>query len=221
MLKRLPTTLWLIGATVAVAAFSPVVGQVATSAPSVAAAPSPAAAPAPASPDAGAQSPDAKASPDAVAPSPEAAQQPPAATPQETQTQQPAETGEPAAAQVVIKAGATKLGPTAVDAEGHTLYMSVLDSTDPPKSVCLSRQCVGAWTPVALADGQRPLAGAGVDQAELGALVRPDKITQATLGGWPLYRFVQDQKPGDVQGEGLKGIWHAIGPDGKKAIAAR
>ncbi len=47
MFRNLPTTLWLVGATIAVAALSPVVGQVATTTPPVAPQPAPVATAAP------------------------------------------------------------------------------------------------------------------------------------------------------------------------------
>jgi len=40
----------------------------------------------------------------------------------------------------------------------------------------------------------------------------------ATVGGWPLYTFAQDQVPGDVNGQGIKsfgGTWWAVSPSGK------
>ncbi|GAA1640821.1 hypothetical protein GCM10009744_33420 [Kribbella alba] len=117
---------------------------------------------------------------------------------------------------MVIKAGTTRLGSTAVDAEGFTLYLSVLDGTDPSKSVCVSQTCLSAWKPVYVKEAG-VIAGAGVVQEALGTVVRPDKDVQATLGGWPLYRYAQDTKPGDVLGEGVKGTWHAISPAGRRA----
>ncbi|MGW6278495.1 COG4315 family predicted lipoprotein [Kribbella sp. NPDC055071] len=202
MLKNLPTTIWVIGATVAVAAFSPVVGNTVTSAP-VAAPP-----PAPAVTQTTPPQPPESAAPSQPV---ETVDTPPASQPVESAVP-------PADGEVVIKAGTTKLGPTAVDANGFTVYLSVLDGTDPPKSVCNSEQCLTAWVPVYVKSGQ-PLAGAGVDQAKLSTVVRRDKDVQATLGGWPLYRFVKDKKPGDVFGEGLKGTWHALSPEGKQAAA--
>jgi predicted lipoprotein with Yx(FWY)xxD motif len=193
MLKNLPTTLWMVGATVAVAAFSPVVGGVATSAP----------APAPAPPPAAKASSPPKATPSAEATPPE--------------PEQSVAPGKQVEGEVVIGRAETVLGPTAVDAEGYTLYLSVLDSSDPPESVCLSKKCLTAWRPVYLPPGIRPTAGAGIDPDLLGRVRRPDRTWQATLGGWPLYRYYADTQPGDVRGEGLKGTWHAIGPDGRKA----
>jgi predicted lipoprotein with Yx(FWY)xxD motif len=55
-----------------------------------------------------------------------------------------------------------------------------------------------------------------VSQAKVGTVIRPDKDIQATLGGWPLYRFAKDTKPGDVLGEGLKGTWHVLSPAGTR-----
>ncbi|NEA34925.1 hypothetical protein [Streptomyces sp. SID13031] len=181
MLKSLPTMLWVIGATVAVAALSPAVGNVATTAPPVVAQPPPPATSAPSAP------PPSKAVKPAV----------------------------PVEEPVVIKAGTTKLGLVAVDAEGFTLYLSVLDSKNPSKSVCVSKACLAAWKPVYVKKAGI-VAGAGVSQAKVGTLVRPDKDIQATLGGWPLYRFAKDKKPGDVLGEGLKGTWHVLSPAGTR-----
>ena len=191
MFKNLPTMLWVIGAAVTVAAFSPAVGNVATN-PRVVVVQPPAA-----------QPPAAKPS----------ATPPPSATPTPAAPTQSA----PADAPVVIKAGTTKLGPTAVNGEGLTVYLSVLDSTDPPRSVCLSKTCLTAWKPVYVGKGG-VVAGAGVDQAKLGKVLRPDGDVQVTLGGWPLYLFIKDKAPGDVLGEGVKGTWHALSPAGKRAV---
>lgn len=183
MLKSLPTMLWVIGATVAVAALSPAVGNIATTAPAVVPPPAPAA---------GAPSPAAKTTP------------PPAAEP-----------SKPVEAPVVIKNGATKLGLVAVDVDGFTLYMSVLDGNNPPKSVCVSKTCLAAWKPVYVKKSG-VVAGAGVSQSKVGTVVRPDKDIQATLDGWPLYRYAKDTQPGDVLGEGLKGTWHVLSPEGRR-----
>ena len=193
MLKSLPTMLWVIGATVAVAALSPVVGNVTTTAPA-AVPPPPASSPAPASEPAASKPPAT----DPLATEPPATAEPPAA-------------GE---APVIIKHGTTKLGLVAVDTDGMTLYMSDLDSRDPSKSVCVSKTCLAAWKPVYVTKSGI-VAGAGVSQDKLGTVVRPDGDIQATLNGWPLYRFAKDTKPGDVLGEGVKGTWHVLSPQGQ------
>ena len=173
MFRNLPTTLWLVGATVAVAALSPVVGQVTTTAPPVVPQPAPVATAAP-----------------------------------------PVQDG------VVVKAGKTKAGPTAVDGDGFTLYLSVLDGNDPPASVCLSNRCVADWRPLFVPDGAKPIAGKGIEPSRLGVVRRRDGTRQATLNGWPLYTFEQDQEPGDLDGQGLMGTWYVISPGGKKATGS-
>ena len=211
LLKSLPTTLWMVGATVAIAAFSPVVGGAVT-------ATAPAPQPAPPAQPAPPPQPEQPSTPSQPA-QPTQPSQPEQTVPVQTVApSRPAATDSVAPGnQVVVKRAVTGLGPTAVDAEGYTLYLSVLDSTDPPQSVCLSQKCLTAWKPVYLQPGVQPTAGAGIDPGRLGRVKRPDKTWQATLGGWPLYRYYGDTAPGDVNGEGLKGTWHAIGPDGKKA----
>ncbi|MFC8015083.1 COG4315 family predicted lipoprotein [Streptomyces cinereoruber] len=190
MLRTLPSTLWIVGATVAVAALTPVVGQSVTSAPApvASASPLPSASPAP------------TADQEVTKPSPSSS------------------FGTPPTDKVVIQEGFTRLGSIAVDKEGYTLYLSVLDNAKPSESVCLSKKCLEAWKPVYLPNAEvKPQAGKGVSPSLVGSLKRPDGTWQATLGGWPLYRFSKDQAPGEARGEGLKGTWHVIAPNGKKA----
>ena len=59
---------------------------------------------------------------------------------------------------------------------------------------------------------QRPL---GVDASKLGTLTRSDGTIQASYGGWPLYYWVKDTKPGDVTGQNVQGVWYVIGTDGQ------
>lgn len=219
MFKSLPTVLWMAGATLALGAMTPVIGQQVTD-------PPPAAAPAAESePSAGGDGENGDGEngdgengngEDGAAPSDPTgdAGEPSGDAPSSGGTAE----GE---GEVLVQETTTGLGPTAVDAEGYTLYRSDLDGHNPSASVCVSEKCVTAWKPVYLPSGAvEPAAGSGIDAADLGSVQRPDGTWQATLGGWPLYLYDKDQVPGDVRGEGLKGTWHAIAPDGKKAVDA-
>jgi predicted lipoprotein with Yx(FWY)xxD motif len=141
-----------------------------------------------------------------------------------SRSDQPTVTSTPAAeatagAQPVAGITATKapgLGAIVTDDAGRTLYRFDKDTAEPSASNCAG-DCASLWPP-ALADG-RP-APSGVDPELLGTVTRADGSTQLTLKGWPVYYFSGDKKPGDVAGQGVKGVWFAVTPDGAKAAGA-
>jgi predicted lipoprotein with Yx(FWY)xxD motif len=58
-----------------------------------------------------------------------------------------------------------------------------------------------------------------VTAALLSTISRGDGGTQVTYGGHPLYRYVGDNQPGDITGQGLDQYgaeWYVLGPDGSK-----
>ena len=61
--------------------------------------------------------------------------------------------------------------------------------------------CASVWPP--LTSGGTAKAGPGVTAAKLGVTKRTDGRPELTYGGHPLYTYAGDQKPGDVQGQGL------------------
>ncbi|MFI7358145.1 SCO0930 family lipoprotein [Streptomyces avidinii] len=109
-----------------------------------------------------------------------------------------------------------KLGQVLTDSAGLTLYRFDKDTAKPPKSNC-DGDCAKTWPVVAAGD---VTAAAGMDPALLGEVVRTDGSKQLTVAGWPAYRFNKDAKAGDVNGQGVGGVWFAFGPDGKKAAKA-
>ncbi|WP_327233132.1 SCO0930 family lipoprotein [Streptomyces sp. NBC_01317] len=109
-----------------------------------------------------------------------------------------------------------ELGEVVTDSEGFTLYRFDKDTASPPKSNC-EGDCEKAW-PVVSAEGAK--APAGVDPALLGEVARADGTKQLTIAGWPMYRYAQDESPGDANGQGVGGTWFASAPDGKKAAPA-
>jgi predicted lipoprotein with Yx(FWY)xxD motif len=105
------------------------------------------------------------------------------------------------------------LGAIVADDAGRTLYRFDKDTAKPPTSNCVG-PCAALWPPVSV-DARPTLTG--IDPALLGTVARADGSTQLTLKGWPLYRFGGDKKPGDTAGQGIKGVWFAVTPDGAKA----
>ncbi|MET3808535.1 putative lipoprotein with Yx(FWY)xxD motif [Nakamurella sp. UYEF19] len=104
----------------------------------------------------------------------------------------------------------SKLGKVIVDAKGMTVYYFTPDTAGSGKSAC-SGKCLTAW-PAVVPSATVPTA-TGVS-AKLGAITRDDGTKQATVDGRPVYTFAFDKAPGDVTGQGDKGVWWVISPDG-------
>ncbi|MFI6980314.1 hypothetical protein ACIBSV_17210 [Embleya sp. NPDC050154] len=126
----------------------------------------------------------------------------------------PAQSANGTAGKAVLKAGTdAKLGPIVADGAGFTLYRFDKDTAKPSKSNC-EGDCLAKWPAVTTTGG---VTLNGVDQSVVGSVTRGDGSTQVTIGGWPVYRFAADTKPGETKGQGVGGTWFAVTPDGKKA----
>ena len=51
----------------------------------------------------------------------------------------------------------------------------------------------------------------------IGTTTLADGTLIVTYNKMPLYYFAKDTKPGDVNGQGVGGVWYAVTPDGKLA----
>jgi predicted lipoprotein with Yx(FWY)xxD motif len=118
----------------------------------------------------------------------------------------------------VDTASAGSLGTILVDSQGRTLYLFAKDSGT--KSAC-SGACATAWPP--LRDSGKPTAGSGLNASLLGTTQRSDGDPQVTYNGHPLYTFLEDQKPGDVKGQGVTAFgasWFTLNSAGNQVTAA-
>lgn len=107
------------------------------------------------------------------------------------------------------------------DGQGRTLYMFTTDTQGQgdtqAKSSCQDK-CAEAWPPLTLESG-KPQVGEQLQEDLVDTFQREDGSTQVTYGGWPLYYFVKDQAPGEVNGQdvhGFGGEWYLVAPDGSK-----
>ena len=106
------------------------------------------------------------------------------------------------------------LGSILVDSGGRTLYLFEADSGG--RSAC-SGACAMAWPPL-LVTG-RPTVGSGLAASKLGTIVRAGGGRQVTYNGHPLYRFIEDHKPGDVTGQGVSAFgaaWFVVSAAGNQ-----
>jgi predicted lipoprotein with Yx(FWY)xxD motif len=107
-----------------------------------------------------------------------------------------------------------KMGKVAADKDGWVLYRFDKDKPGAKTSACTGK-CVETWPPL-LTDGTPILRG--IDGTKVGVIVRDDGGRQLTLGGWPLYRYIGDPKPGNWTGQGVMGTWWVSDPTGKKNL---
>jgi predicted lipoprotein with Yx(FWY)xxD motif len=110
------------------------------------------------------------------------------------------------------RGGEDRPGDILVDSQGRTLYLFKADKGT--TSAC-SGTCAVAWPPLR-AHG-RPTVGSRAKRSLIGSTARADGKPQVTYNGHPLYLYVDDQKPGDTNGQGVKAFgarWFALTPNG-------
>jgi predicted lipoprotein with Yx(FWY)xxD motif len=105
------------------------------------------------------------------------------------------------------------LGKVVLDGQGFTLYRFDKDTAKPSASNC-SGSCLATWPPVLTTN---KIQIQNLDPSKLGAITRQDGTQQVTVGGWPVYRYINDVVPGQVTGQGVGDTWFAVAPDGSKA----
>ncbi|MDK1472603.1 hypothetical protein QNO07_04030 [Streptomyces sp. 549] len=115
-----------------------------------------------------------------------------------------------AAPDTTIKVVQADEGRFLVDGSGRTLYGFTKDKGG--KSNC-DADCIAVWP--ALITPAKVNAGDGVQSGLLRQTDQSQGVSQATYGEWPLYYYVGDAVPGDVNGQGLDDEWFVVAPDGK------
>ncbi len=125
------------------------------------------------------------------------------------------------------------LGNYLVDAAGRTLYVVVNEGEVVP----CDGECAEAWPPFTLegmesmmgedmaaeGDVSEAMMGAQLDPSLVGTVAREDGSTQVTYNGYPLYYFVGDVEPGEVNCQAVEqfgGIWYVLSPQGDVITAA-
>jgi predicted lipoprotein with Yx(FWY)xxD motif len=105
---------------------------------------------------------------------------------------------------VAAEAENTTLGKTVLTTtKGRTLYSLSVEKNG--KFICTA-SCLSVWHPLMVPVGVRPTG-----PVKLGTIERPEGGTQVTYKRRPLYRFGDDAKAEQANGEGIKdvGTWHA------------
>jgi predicted lipoprotein with Yx(FWY)xxD motif len=90
------------------------------------------------------------------------------------------------------------------DPDGLTLYVFDNDATVPGGSACTGA-CLNMWTPLYAQTGAKAMG-------DYSLITRDDGKLQWSYKGKPLYRWYNDKKPGDQDGDGLRQAWHVAKP---------
>jgi predicted lipoprotein with Yx(FWY)xxD motif len=112
------------------------------------------------------------------------------------------------------------VGNALVDSTGKVLYTNDMDTGS---KIACTGQCLTEWVPLAAPSGGQPSSDDSAVQAKLGTVKRSDGSSQVTLGGMPLYTFVEDS-PGQATGNGFADsfggtnfVWTAATASGQAA----
>jgi predicted lipoprotein with Yx(FWY)xxD motif len=100
------------------------------------------------------------------------------------------------------KIGDSAKGKVLTNDSGMTLY--VFDKDADGKSAC-NGGCTGLWPPL-MAVASATAAG------DYTIIARDDGSKQWAYKKRPLYTWKNDQKPGDITGDGFGGVWHIAQP---------
>lgn len=97
-----------------------------------------------------------------------------------------------------------------VDSKGLTLYYF---TTDKAGTVTCTGACLQNWPPLQLPAGVTKPTGDKSVNGRLDTVANPERGTQVSYNGWPLYYYVKDKDPEDVYGQGVGGKWFVATPD--------
>jgi len=122
----------------------------------------------------------------------------------------PSETATAETAASLATAQDDELGEFLVDNDGLALYLFTTDTGD--TSTCYDA-CATSWPPL-LTDTADVAASGSVDATLIGTSERTDGTTQVTYGGHPLYYYMDDDEPGETEGQGVNNVWFVVNPDG-------
>ncbi|WP_154793183.1 COG4315 family predicted lipoprotein [Occultella kanbiaonis] len=130
----------------------------------------------------------------------------------EEATTEPAEEETDAGAMgaVDLATAETSLGEVIVDGAGMTAYYFSNDVPDSGASAC-EGECLVNWPPITTESETPTVEGV---TAEVGTITAADGSLQVTVDGRPIYLFVGDAAPGDVNGQAVQDVWWVIAPDG-------
>jgi len=99
----------------------------------------------------------------------------------------------------------TTKGTYMTDIAGKTLYTFDNDNATPGASSCTGT-CAANWPPYTVA----PNADTSSLPSNVTVITRPDGSSQYAYNGKPLYYYAKDTAAGQLNGDGVGGVWHIV-----------
>jgi predicted lipoprotein with Yx(FWY)xxD motif len=136
-------------------------------------------------------------------------------------TSAPAETSAPATSApasmgaAVLSVGQSKAGQIVVADQGLSVYYFTKNTKDSGTSACTG-DCLVAWPPVTSTTATPTVNGV---TGKIGTIPTTDGKMQVTINGMPIYYSAKDQGPGDINGQGVGGVWYLVSPSGEMITA--
>jgi len=109
-----------------------------------------------------------------------------------------------------LSTASTSLGTVVVDGKGMTAYYFTKDAKGSGVSACTGG-CAAAWPAIETTSDSPTVDGV---TGTVGTIPAADGGKQITINGMPIYTYAEDSAAGDVNGQGVSGVWWVIAPDG-------
>ena len=103
--------------------------------------------------------------------------------------------------------GTTSLGNIIVDGKGMTAYYYQPDVPNSGVSTCTGG-CLAHWPAITSASATPVVTGITATVTVIAS------TKQIVVNGRPIYTFAGDSKAGDVNGQGIGGVWYVVSPAG-------
>lgn len=120
-----------------------------------------------------------------------------------------------ASARPVLGTSGTPVGIVVTGPNGHAVYRFDLDHRGAQRSACTGA-CLRVWRPVTFAGTARTRVRVVGLTARASSIPAAHHRRQVTVAGWPVYYYVGDTAPGQVNGHGSGGVWWPVAPDGSR-----
>jgi predicted lipoprotein with Yx(FWY)xxD motif len=111
----------------------------------------------------------------------------------------------------------TSLGAVVVDGKGMTAYYYDNDTANSGASSCTG-ECAGLWPAIESSSTTPQVSGI---TGTVATITGVDGGNQITINGRPIYTFANDKAAGDVNGQGVLGVWYVVSPAGDEMKTAK